>query len=263
MENDKIISELRRAGLKEKEAIIYASLLELGGAYPSKIAEYTKLNRSTTYKILTDLSIRGLINEIEKRNKIYYQIEAPQKLIQFSKNKLQRAKNQLEYTQKLLPELEGLFSLIPNKPRIRFFEGAGVIESVYGDHVDTKEPYEMLAYSNVSELMKVMPKKFRENYLKIKERLNIPSRGIFPDTQADLKYNKTIYKDVDKKIWPDLRFVPAEKFPYNIEITIYRKNRVSIINFSKKSLIGVIIEDKDIHDIMKMIFELAWKGAGK
>jgi len=263
MIDEKITSELRRAGLNEKEAAIYSALLELGGAYPSKIAEYTKINRSTTYKILTDLSIKGLINEIEKKNKIYYQIENPNRLIQYSRHRVRSAHNKLEYAQKLMPELEGLFSLIPHKPRVRFFEGPGTIETIYGDHVDTNKPYEMLGVSNVAELMKVMPKKFRENYLKTKEKLNISSRGIFPDTQADLKYNKTIYKDVDKKIWPKLKFIPAKDFPYNIEITIYRNARVSIINFSKKSLIGVIIEDKDIHDIMKMIFELAWKGAGK
>lgn len=262
MNENKFILELQKIGLTEKAALIYSVLLELGGAYPSKIAEYTKLNRSTVYKILTDLSNKGLVNEIEKRNKIYYQIEAPNKILQFANNKIKRAEEQRECAKMIMPEIEGLFSLIPNKPRIRFFEGAGVIESVYGDHVDTKETYEMLAYSNTAELMKVMPEKFRKNYLKIKEKLNIPSRGILPDTQADLKYNETIYKNVNKKIWPKLRFMPAEKFPYKIEITIYRKNRVSIINFSKVSLIGVIIEDQDIHDVMKMIFELAWIGAG-
>ena len=58
-----------------------------------------------------------------------------------------------------------------------------------------------------------------------------------------------------------MKFIPAEKFPYNCEITIYGKNNVSIINFQKDVLVGVIIEEKTIADMMRMIFELAWMGA--
>ena len=262
MEKTKLLNDLRKIGLSEKSAIVYAALLELGGAFPSKIAEYTKLNRSTVYKILSDLSIDGLVNEIKKRNKVYFQIREPQKLLNYATKKIDRAKNQKEHVIAMLPEIEGMFSLVPSKPRIRFFEGMEGVYELYRDHFDGKEPYTMLAISNASEFMKVIPDKFKREYVKAKEKLGIKTRGIVPDTPHDKQYNQKTYKGTDKNIWPKLKYIPAEKFPYKNEITIYKNNRVSILNFSEKRPIGVIIEDQDIHDMMSMIFELAWAGVG-
>lgn len=260
-EQAKLISELKKAGLKQKEAQIYAALLELGGAYPSKIAEYTKLNRSTVYKILEELSIKDIISELQKGKKLYYQIEKPERLVQFGKDQIRLAENRLENAKKVLPEIEGLFTLIPHKPKMRFYDGLDGVLKVYADHVDVEETYEMLAYSNAAGYLKFIPKKHREDYTKKKEKLKITTRGIVPDTEVDLNYNKMVYTKIDKKIWPKLRFIPSSMFPYNGEVTIYGKDKVSLINFRKKSYIGVIIEDQDIHDMMKMIFELAWAGA--
>ncbi|MBU1032611.1 hypothetical protein KJ937_01625 [Patescibacteria group bacterium] len=263
MEKAQITRDLQKVGLSEKAAVIYAALLEIGGAYPSKIAEYTKLNRSTTYKVLEELSNKGLVNEIKKRNKIFYQIGEPQKLVNFAKDKIEQAKLQKEYAEALYPEIAGLFALTPHKPRVLFYEGMDGVLELYTDHVDGKEPYTMQAFSNASEFMKVMPEKFKRDYVKAKEKLGVKTRGIIPDTAHDKKYNTKTYKSTDKKIWPKLKFVPAEMFPYKNEITIYKNNRVSIVNFGGKSPMGVIIEDQDIHDMMNMIFNLAWAGADK
>ena len=74
IKNPLFLKKLEKTGFSDKEALVYLTLLELGGASPSKIAEYAELNRTTVYKILLNLSVRGLINEIEKRNKLFYQI---------------------------------------------------------------------------------------------------------------------------------------------------------------------------------------------
>lgn len=53
-----------------------------------------------------------------------------------------------------------------------------------------------------------------------------------------------------------------EKFPYEAEITIYGVNKVSITKLGTQNIIGVIIEDMVVHNMMKMIFELCWSGNG-
>ncbi|HUT22649.1 MAG TPA: helix-turn-helix domain-containing protein [Candidatus Bipolaricaulota bacterium] len=260
-EQIKLISELKKAGLKQKEAEIYAALLELGGAYPSKIAEYTKLNRSTAYKILEELAIKGLVSELRKGKKLYYQIEKPEKLVRFADSQIRLAENRLENAKKILPEIEGLFTLTPHKPKVMFYEGLDGVLKVYADHVEVKETYEMLAYSNAAEYLKFIPKKDQEAYTKKKEKLKIKTRGIVPDTVIDKSYNKVAYAKIEKSIWPKIRYIPAKMFPYHGEVTIYGKDKVSLINFRKGAYVGVIIEDQDIHDMMAMIFELAWAGA--
>lgn len=256
----KLAKSLEKAGLQEKEALVYAALLSSGGGFPSKIAKITALNRTTVYGILETLSIRGLVSELEKRNKLFYQIEQPKKLERYAKSKIAMAEEAYERARSLLPELEGLYSLAPNKPVVRFFEGSEGVLRVYEDHVSVDKPYEMLAFSNTSDLMQFISEKFRNDYIRKKEKFGITTRAILPDQEVDVNYNQTIYANFSEKIWPKLKHVPRSVFPYKSDLTIYGDNKVSVINFSEPQPAGTIIEDKTVHDMMKMIFELAWAG---
>lgn len=260
MDNPSLIKDLRSIGLPEKAALIYAAVLEMGVAFPSKIAEVTKLNRSTVYKILTDLAIKGLVTELERNKKICYQAEKPGKLVNFAKSQIGLAEERFEHAKKILPDIEGLFAMIPNKPRVRFFEGMEGVLAIYEDHISEKQSYEMVAYSNAEELMKILPPAFVKKYTKAKEMLGITTRAILPDTPFNQDYNKTVYRNLDKKTQLKMKLIPAATFPYTAEITMYGKNKVSIINFHEKILIGVIIEDPTIVSMMRMVFELAWQG---
>ncbi len=261
--NPSLIKDLRSIGLPEKSALVYAAVLEAGVAFPSKISETTKLNRSTVYKILSDLRVKGLVTEIERNKKLCYQIEDPSRLQSFAKSLIGVAEERYAYAQKIMPELEGLFSLSPKKPRVRFFEGLDGVLAVYNEHVGENEPYEMLSYSNVEELIKLLPKPFVQTYIKQKERIGITTRAIFPDSTLGKTYNKELYAGAPKNILIRSRTIPAESFPFKADVTMFGKTKISIINFHENVLIGVIIEDETIAGLMRMIFELAWKGAGK
>lgn len=262
MENNiSLIKELRSIGLSEKAALVYAAVLELGIAFPSKIADMTKLNRTTVYHILTDLAVKGLVTEIEQKKKHCYQAEPPKRLINFTKMQVRLAEESAERAKKILPDIEGLYKLLPSKPRVRFFEGVNGILAVYEDHITQKEPYEMLGISNVEKLIPSLPKEFVTKYVHEKEKRGIKTRAIFPDSSFSTEYDKHVYKGIDKKFQPNMKYIPKEKFPFSCEMTIYGKDKVSIINFQKDVLIGVIIEEKTIADMMRMTFELAWTSA--
>jgi DNA-binding MarR family transcriptional regulator len=253
--------ELSAIGLSSKAAQVYTCVFELGLAFPSRIAEKTHLNRSTVYKILTDLSIKGLVTSLERKGKLCYQVEKPNKLIHFTQTQIALAEGRHERAQKLLPELEGLFALSPHKPRVRFFEGIEGMLQMYEDHITDTGPYEMLSYSNVEALMRFLPSRFIQKYIKAKQTIGIKTRAIFPNTSFSAHYNARMYKGAKRPFLVQSRVVPPETFPYQAEIVIYGKNKVSIINFHEQVLIGVIIEDEIIAGMMNMIFELAWKGA--
>ncbi len=256
----KLVEKLERAGFSKKEAAIYVALLLTGGAYPSKISGITKLNRSTVYKTLEVLSIKGLVTELEKRNKLFYQVEKPKNIERLARSQITIAKRELESAETVLPILEGLYAQLENKPIVRFFEGEEGVLRVYADHVSVDNKYEMLAFSNTSDLMQFITEDFRNDYIKKKAKLGITTRAILPDEELDMQYNETIYANIPKSIWPVLKHVPRAQFPYKSDVTIYGKNKVSIINFSEPQFSGTIIEDKTIHDMMAMIFELSWEG---
>ncbi len=260
IQHENLVKKLEKSGLTDKESLIYMCLLELGGAYPSRIAEYTGLNRSTVYMLLTQMGIKGLVNEIEKRGKLFYQIESPTRLVRQAKSRLSMVQDEIEAAQRLLPDLEGLFS-VADKPKISYFEGIDGVLQLYESHVSVSKPYEMLAWANASGLEEALPAKFFVEYRRTKEKKGITTRGILPDTEMDKSFIDRVYEGYQKEIIPVMRFIAREKFPYNAEITIYGEKSVSIVNLGKEKLTGVIIEDPTIHGLMKMIFELSWSGA--
>lgn len=252
---------IRSAGLSEKGALVYFALLELGGAFPSQIAKHTKIKRSTVYEVLDDLAIKGLVSELEKRNKYFYSIEHPKRLVHFSQRSVAKAEQQYQKLQEFLPGLEGMYASITNKPKVSYFEGTDGVMEIYEDHISEKKKYEMVGFVNIAELMQFLPEKKYRDYVRVKEKLGITSRGILPDTQADRAYEKNIYSVASKKIQPEVRFISKKEFPWKGDITMYGTNKVSIISFDEQKVSGIIIESETIHKMMHMIFELAWKGA--
>lgn len=252
---------IKEAGLSEKGAIVYAALLELGGAFPSQIAKHTKLKRSTVYEVLDDLAIKGLISELKKRNKYFYSIEHPRRLANFSDRLIKHAEEQNQKLKEFLPQMESLYAGVTNKPKVSYFEGTDGVMEIYEDHISGNKKYEMVGFVNIAELMQFLPtKKYRE-YVRVKEKIGITSRGILPDTNEDRAYDKEIYSVASKKILPDVRFISKEEFPWKGDITVYAENKISIITFDNKKVSGIIIESETIAQMMRMIFELAWKGA--
>jgi sugar-specific transcriptional regulator TrmB len=256
--NQDLVKKLEKGGFTDKEALVYVSLLELGGAFPSRIAEYSGLNRSTTYKILLNLSIRGIINEIEKKNKIYYQIEKPEKVLRYSQTKLRQAEDSIEEVKKIMPDIEGLYNSGQNRPKITYFDNEEGILSIYTDMITDQKPYDMLAFSGPGNFSDFGHDDFFRKYVKEKERLNITTRGIIPNEDRDKKYVSGLFENVGNKYKPQIKFVSKGNFSSSSEITVYGTNKVSIINFAKNKLSGIIIEDTSIHDMLKTVFELSW-----
>lgn len=256
--NQWVIDSLSAAGLSPKATLVYYALLEFGTMFPSTIAQYTNLNRSTVYHTLQELVDQDLVGQFEKNKKYCYQVQKPKNLLQFIRRQINTLADNYSNTEKIMPELEALRNAVPQLPRIHFFEGPEGVENVYRDHIEQAQPYEMVGYSNVGELQKFLSKRFFFNYVKAKARLKITSRGIFPDTYKDFNYNQTVYRHISQEYWPLIKHIESDLFSYKIEISMYGTNRVSIVNFHEYVMVGIIIEDVTIHRMMRMIFDLVW-----
>ena len=60
-------------------------------------------------------------------------------------------------------------------------------------------------------------------------------------------------------MYAERRYIPAELFPSPSGMTIFR-DRIAIGSFVGK-VGGVIIESAEMADMMRRLFELAWRGA--
>ncbi len=260
MDSSHLLRGLEQSGLNDKAAAIYTFLLETGGAYPSRIASETRINRSTVYKVLTDLSIKGLVNEIEKGKKLYYQIDRPSKLLRYTQTQATAANDRYERMKDLYPEIEGLFQMLPTKPKVLYFEGIDGVMSVYDDHIAGKKSYEMVGFADTERIQEFLPATYFKKYRQEKQRLKITTRGILPEGEGYNDYATKTYKDVRDEVRPALKFIPREKFPFRGEITIYGDSKVSVINLEGTQPSAIIIEDQSYHKMMRSIFELAWSG---
>ncbi|GEM_PF-424700 len=257
----RIVANLQETGLSQKASIIYSYLLEMGGAYPSDIATETRVNRSTVYKILTDLSVKGLVNEIERGKKIYYQIDNPKKLLRLAERNAANANDAVEQVQSLLPELQGYFADHTNKPRLLYFEGAEGVLSVYDDLVAGDKPYELLSIANSANILEFLDEKYYRKFRKRKVEIGITVRGILPATEESRVVVEDVHSDVPSRFKPKVRYLPPKDFPLEGEIIIYGDSKMLITNLNPRHPSGFIIEDKSLHRMMRIIFDLAWKGA--
>jgi sugar-specific transcriptional regulator TrmB len=258
IKNEVLVKKLEKTGFSNKEALIYVSLLELGGTSPSRIAEYCGLKRGIIYNVLATLCVRGLVNEIEKKNKLFYQIDKPDKVLRFAQNRARQVNDDLDNTKEIIPEIEGLFGILKNRPKVTYYEGSDGLMSIYEEMVKIEKPYEMLIFSNAHEFSSFLPKDFISGIMKKKIKTNVTTRALFPDTEPDRRFNENYYKNVPEKFLPKCKYVDPNQFPLVGEIVLYGDSRISIINFDKTQMIGVVIEDKALYQMMRTIFELSW-----
>ena len=254
-----LADKLAKAGLSQKEAVIYAFLLERKGAFPSVIAKETGLNRTTVYKILSVLSVKGLITEFEKRKKFFYQAESPKRLEKYAEMQISMAKTAKENLGRILPILDGLHRSSPDKPVVRFFEGKEGVLAIYNEHAQGEKPYDMLAFSNTIGLLPLLSQEFKENYQKQKAKIGITTRAIVPYTLENSAALKTFYKVLPKRLTPQIKYLPSEEFSFRGDLTLFDENKISIINFNEPHFAGTIIEDRTIYNMIKLFFELAWR----
>jgi len=238
--------KLEQAGLNQKEAKIYLASLKLGEATIQQIAKKSGVKRTSIYNLVDDLVKRGIIEVVTRGNKRKFVAANPATL---RKMVLKRTK----IFEETFPQLEMLFGQAKFKPRVRFYEGIEGIKTVFNDTLLEKK--EIKAFSDYNRAYRFLGG-FAYSY--IAERVKL---GIFAKV---ISYQNRIARDFkarDKKSLREIRFLPEDKFPFDIEINIYG-SKVAFMTFSEDNPAGVIIEHPDITRSMESIFDLAWEYAG-
>lgn len=247
-----MISLLQKLGLKQKEAAVYLSCLELGVASPvSTIAKRANLNRTTAYDILDQLVHKGVIVSFVRRGNRYYEPLPPAHLISYLKEQSEKFNRLAKEAEKSLPELSAHFHP-SGRPRVYFYEGEEGLIRVYEETLNSTE--EILAYASDQANQEAIPWYFPE-YYKRRAAKKIPIRAIFPDTPRDRKRHL-----LDKEELRQSRLVPQNKLNFTPEINFF-DNKIMIADWKEK--LGIIIESEEIVKVFKQTFELAWEAAGK
>jgi len=244
--------ELVNLGLSEKESKVYLSSLELGKSVVQDIAKKSGVNRATTYVVIDSLIKKGLLSSYMEGKKQFFCAESPEKLSLLFREQAMTIQRKQEDLEKILPKLKILNNTNKDKPVVRFFEGKNGISAMVDELLDVakKDSIVQMVYS-VDSVNNFSTEEERENWRKRRIDKNIKAKAIYTYKKGQLS----------KRLKSSMRKVPINKFPIKSDIAVYG-NFLRLASL-KDRRIGIIIEDKEIADTIRAIFDLAWEGASK
>ena len=236
-------------GLSVNEAKIYLAMLNFGHSTILAISKETEIKRPTVYITIENLTKAGLMKTIIKGKKKYYLPSEPEKLVQL----LEAKKKSIE---SILPELKNNYFSKNEKPKIVTYEGKDGIRKIYEETL--KSQTEVLWFGSIKDIFE----EFMESYNKISKVSSAYQKGsreIVNNTLFDRNYAKKV--NSQKNPTSNVRILPGAHFFSSVDNIIY-DNKVVMLSV-KKNYYGVVIEDSDIANAYRTIFELAWKSAIK
>mgnify|MGYP001598900948 FL=1 len=236
---------LRSLGLKDDETKVYIELLKLGQSKVNNIARKVNLPRTTVYNILNSLSLKGLVSYTIRSGVKFFESVDPNRLIQLEQEKIGNLKS-------ILPDLEGMKNVVVEKPRIEIFEGKEGIKSILEDILKTGES--MAGYS-IMELLNLLGYYF-PNFIKRRVKLGIKTRVIMAKSAETVELKKN-----DKNELREIRFMP-EASRFRLGCYVYG-NKVAILITKKEEPLGILIENRELAETQRVIFERLWKIAKK
>jgi sugar-specific transcriptional regulator TrmB len=239
-----LTKKLKNLGvLNQKETAAYLAVLELGETTIQRIANKSKIKRTTLYDVIASLKEKGLVAITKKKKRSFYYAEDPYKIGEDLENKKK------DY-QKILPELLSLANLLDKKPKIKFFEGINGIKEVYKDTLKYANQ-ETLTWSSVEVIKYFDTDWLWTFYVPTRIQKRIWNRTI----STKNKYTEKL-KESDIKSLRETKLVSAEQFPIEAEINLYGQRNIGIMAY--KEQIGLIIESEKIYNTLKSIFEMNW-----
>lgn len=246
-----ITEVLNDLGLSIEEAEIYSTLLDKGSLSASEIAKNSKVKRTYVYAVCKTLIKKGLIQQLTERNVTKFALLSPDHLMDLAERQKQEALKASQTLEGILPTLKTKYSSVETKPVVTYFEGYEGIKKVYMDTINEgKTIYAFLQNSDIDPEFRTW---LRENYAKQRAKDKILAKVILSSGDYAKEYSKT-----GTELNREVKIIPANKYPFQVEVNIYG-NKIAYMNFhTKANPIGIIIENEYIAKTMLAFFNLTW-----
>ena len=246
-----MIDDLKEIGFSPVEARVYLTVLELGGAAVSAIAKRAEVNRVGCYHTLEKLQRVGVVESYSRNNVKHFSAANPELLVNQQEQRLQKAKS-------LLPDLLTLADNSTYKPKIKYFEGVSGQKKILEQTLDAKG--EVLGYTNLEALPKVIHSNFLKSYSDLMLRGRIKQRMLSPYSEAALTFVDLHYPASYDRRLLEVLYINPDEFVFEYEIRIY-DDSVAVVSLNPDERIGLIIESLVYAKTQRSVFNLAWLGA--
>jgi sugar-specific transcriptional regulator TrmB len=239
---------LRKVGLSEGEIKVYDALLEIGITSINKIHQRVGIDRRNIYDILNKLIERGLVSYSMEDKKKVYKISNPEKILSYIEEKksgLDEIKTEIS---KIIPAMQDIFNLKKQELAVEIFKGSEGLKAVWDDLLNYDAIYWIGSGMYVPDKFPAYWKEWNQRRIKKK----VGSYHLFRHEKRN---------EVDKKLFPTSKFLPAEFSGYPTATVIYGSKVAQML--LGKNINTVVIENKELAENYKKYHQYLWDKVAK
>ena len=244
-----LAAKLQSVGFTNKQAKVYVAALFLGPSAVQKIAEQAEINRATAYVILDELAKMGLVSESTQGKKTVFVAEPPTSIDRYLDDQSKALVSKKDELKNLLPGLNEMSRSTDGAevPVVRFYKGKkGIMQTSSESRRKAKAGDEVYGIANVDEVEAIFPGHTDENAV-LRVRKKLSSKVLYYSVSQPLPSSKKISRKT-KRI----------KTPVMADITLY-PSRATLVTYAGEDSTGIVIENKQIVETLRVVFELAWQ----
>jgi HTH-type transcriptional regulator, sugar sensing transcriptional regulator len=241
---------LEQIGLTKREALVYLCLLTGGPFSPTDIAKETGLKRPNIYDVIKSLESKGLIHYQFKGGFRLIAASSPQSLLEATKTKFEIAK-------KVVPKLEGLHKEKGFQSSITFYQGKKAMHSILSDYPKAKSK-EAWFLTSPQDLNKMLGEKFVRKLITERLKRKVKIRSLRP-VEKDIDYEEQTKTDYGREL-TEVAYIPP-KYTFSLSMGVY--DNKTVFFSSKKEGFGFKVESQEVAEVIRMLYDIAWKNSGK
>ena len=163
-------------------------------------------------------------------------------------------KKQHQAVNQLIPELAALFSRKEEMPKISYYEGHEALKQLNIEMMnEAKYRSEILSFSSPGAFFPSLTKSEWDKLVKKRISKQILSKLLMPNLGEAPGYTE----GEDWKSWRIVKLVDPAKFPFKVTFNVIA-DKVSIMAVRRKIPIALVIDDRDVTETFRMIFEICW-----
>jgi sugar-specific transcriptional regulator TrmB len=249
---DKIKQQLESLGFDDKEISIYLSCLKYrDGLFVSEITKKTSIKRSTVDIVIKRLIKKSLLTYHESGRRRKYTAENPKYVIDSFREIIEAIEYKLP---SIYPNIENI-----STAKIRLYQGTDSVVRMFNDifltiRMSNYEKKEILSISAIDQMnLVVNNSQSKIEKKRLRDKINL--RILTPNGQLADK----IKEGDSRQTLRATRFFNDKKKQFNISFNIYADS-VSIFDL-KDDPVGVIIEDSNLAESMRILFEIIWENS--
>ncbi len=243
------VSAVEQLGFSEKEARVYLALLQAGPCTAYQAAKRSGLKNATAYVVLDSLLERNAVKKVPTMKATRYAATDPVELFVLARSRMERA-------QAALPELQALANKPGHVVKASYYEGLAQIKLMY-DRLLKEIPGETFVafFAHGKDTPQDLWNYWSElNHELVKQKIKV--RAVTSEHETTKPYLN--YTKVPKEFM-EIKGLPERVYSSNVSIEVYH-DKTQVVSHRYKQ--AILIENPDVANVLRQIFEIVWKSAG-